>query len=179
MRREARGSFRHLGGRLRRDRWRRSLASPVQAGSRAKPSGGGTGGKRRLDPGLTEGMRIADSAEVPIKEWVSGPRAGNVGVVCRAITSTISKVTDNYGASHPYRLIFSFHWLNATIARTFFANGSRARKSGYLRASRPGAGPTAGTVLVAPQGHQTNGWSDSGEVAHQGRTRHSRSQAKR
>jgi poly(3-hydroxybutyrate) depolymerase len=71
------------------------------------------------------------------------------------------KVPDNYDANHPYRLIFSFHWLNGTMQN--IANGSGTAKAYYgLWDLANGS-----TIFVAPQGI-SNGWSDTGRSSTKG-----------
>ena len=71
--------------------------------------------------------------------------------------SYILELPSNYTSSHPYRLIFGFHWLNGTAADVDSGDNFGAAWSYYgLRAQ---AGAT--TIFVAPQGIN-NGWANSG-----------------
>jgi poly(3-hydroxybutyrate) depolymerase len=64
------------------------------------------------------------------------------------------KVPDNYDSKKPYRLIFSFHWLNGTA--NDISKGSGTAKAWYgLPDLEKGT-----TIFVAPQGIN-NGWSDA------------------
>ena len=67
------------------------------------------------------------------------------------------ELPSTYTSSHPYRLIFAFHWLNGTAADVDSGDNFGAAWSYYgLRAQ---AGAT--TIFVAPQGIN-NGWANSG-----------------
>ena len=72
--------------------------------------------------------------------------------------SYILELPGNYTSSHPYRLIFAFHWLNGTAARRRLRWQLRGRLV-LLRAA--GAGGSNTTIFVAPQGIN-NGWANSG-----------------
>jgi poly(3-hydroxybutyrate) depolymerase len=64
------------------------------------------------------------------------------------------KVPDNYDPKKPYRLMFSFHWLNGTA--NDISKGSGTAKAWYgLPELDKGT-----TIFVAPQGIN-NGWSDA------------------
>ncbi|WP_212999560.1 cellulose binding domain-containing protein [Winogradskya consettensis] len=64
--------------------------------------------------------------------------------------SYILRVPDNYDRSHPYKLIFAFHWLNGTAG-----NVAGAGYYGLQQLSGNSA------ILVAPQGID-NGWANTG-----------------
>jgi poly(3-hydroxybutyrate) depolymerase len=67
------------------------------------------------------------------------------------------RVPDNYDNNHPYRLIFSFHWLGGTAEQV--DNGSTSGAMWSYYGLRPLANNT--TIFVAPQG-LSNGWANSG-----------------
>jgi poly(3-hydroxybutyrate) depolymerase len=70
--------------------------------------------------------------------------------------SYILELPGNYTSSHPYRLIFGFHWLNGTAVDVDSGDNFGAAWSYYgLRAQ---AGAT--TIFVAPQGI-SNGWANT------------------
>jgi poly(3-hydroxybutyrate) depolymerase len=70
--------------------------------------------------------------------------------------SYILEVPSGYDSSHPYRLIFGFHWLNGTAQDVDSGDQFGAAWSYYgLRAQ---AGDT--TIFVAPQGIN-NGWANT------------------
>ncbi|GAA4097612.1 cellulose binding domain-containing protein [Actinomadura miaoliensis] len=72
--------------------------------------------------------------------------------------SYILRIPDNYDRSHPYRLIFGFHWLGGTA--TDVATGQTVQRDvwayyGLQRLANNSA------IFVAPQGFN-NGWANSG-----------------
>lgn len=79
---------------------------------------------------------------------------GNTIMVNGASRSYNLKIPDNYDPKKPYRLIFSFHWLNGTA--NDISKGSGTAKAWYgLWDLAQGS-----TIFVAPQGIN-NGWSDA------------------
>jgi polyhydroxybutyrate depolymerase len=90
----------------------------------------------------------------------------------KSATSTISvsgasrtyilRIPDNYDTNKPYRLIFSFHWLNGTAQNV--AMGGGTTKSAFYGLWDLSAGST---IFVAPQGIN-NGWSDAGRSTSKG-----------
>jgi poly(3-hydroxybutyrate) depolymerase len=71
--------------------------------------------------------------------------------------SYLLRVPDNYDRNHPYRLIFSFHWVGGTAEQVDNGSTSGAQWSYY--GLRPLANNT--TIFVAPQG-LNNGWGNAG-----------------
>jgi len=84
----------------------------------------------------------------------SGPRSIQSGGQNR---SFILRVPDNYDRSHPYRLIFGFHW-NGGTANDVDSGGSDGASWSYY-GQRQLANNTA--IFVAPQGNG-NGWANPG-----------------
>jgi poly(3-hydroxybutyrate) depolymerase len=71
--------------------------------------------------------------------------------------SYILQVPSNYDSSHPYRLIFAFHWVGGTASDVDSGGSSGFVWSYYgLRALANNS-----TIFVAPQGIN-NGWANSG-----------------
>ena len=67
------------------------------------------------------------------------------------------RIPDNYDNSHPYRLIFAFHWNGGTMGDIDGGGSSGAAWSYYgLREQANNS-----TIFVAPQGI-SNGWANSG-----------------
>jgi poly(3-hydroxybutyrate) depolymerase len=72
--------------------------------------------------------------------------------------SYILRLPTNYDNNHPYRLIFSFHWVGGTAEQVDNGSTSGIEWSYYgLRVDRYGKG---NTIFVAPQGIG-NGWGNS------------------
>ncbi|MEV4773334.1 ricin-type beta-trefoil lectin domain protein [Micromonospora humida] len=72
--------------------------------------------------------------------------------------SYILRIPDNYDSNHPYRLVFSFHWVGGTAEQVDNGSTSGIEWSYYgLRVDRYGKG---NTIFVAPQGIN-NGWGNS------------------
>ncbi len=71
--------------------------------------------------------------------------------------SYIIRIPSNYDNSHPYRLIFAFHWVGGTMQDVDGGGSSGAVWSYYgLQAQANDS-----TIFVAPQGI-SNGWGNSG-----------------
>ncbi|MFC3577087.1 RICIN domain-containing protein [Streptomyces yaanensis] len=71
--------------------------------------------------------------------------------------SFILRVPDNYNNSHPYRLIFAFHWRGGTAADV--ASGGASGNAWSYYGQQEQSNNTA--ILVAPQG-LGNGWANAG-----------------
>ncbi|GAA2123630.1 hypothetical protein GCM10009802_28090 [Streptomyces synnematoformans] len=71
--------------------------------------------------------------------------------------SFILRVPDNYDNSHPYRLIFAFHWRGGT-ANDVASGGSSGTSWSYYGQQEQS---NNSAILVAPQG-LGNGWANSG-----------------
>ena len=72
--------------------------------------------------------------------------------------SYILRIPDNYDNSHPYRLIFAYHWNGGTMQDIDGGGSSGAAWSYYgLRAQANNS-----TIFVAAQGI-SNGWANSGD----------------
>lgn len=109
-------------------------------------SGGGAGGG-----GSTNPMRSAGCGKAPT--LTSGSRTIQSG----QSRSYMLRIPDGYDNSHPYRLIFSFHWNGGTMQDVDGGGTSGASWSYYgLRAQANNS-----TIFVAPQGI-SNGWGNSG-----------------
>jgi poly(3-hydroxybutyrate) depolymerase len=73
--------------------------------------------------------------------------------------SYILRIPDNYDNTHPYRLVFAYHWRGGTMQDVDGGGTSGAVWSYYgLRAQADNS-----TIFVAPQGIG-NGWADSGDL---------------
>jgi poly(3-hydroxybutyrate) depolymerase len=73
--------------------------------------------------------------------------------------SYILRLPTNYDNNHPYRLVFSFHWVGGTAEQVDNGSTSGIEWSYYgLRVDKYGKG---NTIFVAPQGIG-NGWGNSG-----------------
>jgi poly(3-hydroxybutyrate) depolymerase len=71
--------------------------------------------------------------------------------------SYILRIPSNYDNSHPYRLVFAFHWMGGTMQDVDGGGSSGATWSYYgLQAQANNS-----TIFVAPQGNG-NGWGNSG-----------------
>lgn len=134
------------------------------AGSGGKAQGGGgasagTGGQSAGGMSAGGSGGAEKSAGCGAATWpTSKTYTMNVGGTSRTY---ILQIPDNYDTNHPYRLIFSFHWLNGTAENV--ANGSGTAKAYYGLADLS----QGSTIFVAPQGIN-NGWSDSGRSNSQG-----------
>jgi poly(3-hydroxybutyrate) depolymerase len=71
--------------------------------------------------------------------------------------SFILRVPDGYDSSHPYRLIFAFHWRGGTAGDVASGGTSGSAWSYYGQQEQSGNS----AILVAPQG-LGNGWANSG-----------------
>jgi len=104
--------------------------------------------RRHLLPAIaaTNGAQAATAGCGRAPALTSGTRTIQSGGQNRTY---ILRVPDNYNNSHPYRLIFGFHWLNGTAANVASA--------GYY-----GLQPLSNnsTIFVAPQGID-NGWANT------------------
>ncbi len=111
-------------------------------------AGSGTGGSA----GSSTGMRSPGCGKTPT--LTSGSRTIQTGGQSR---SYILRIPDNYDNSHPYRLIFAYHWVGGTMQDVDGGGSSGAAWSYYgLRAQANNS-----TIFVAPQGI-SNGWGNSG-----------------
>ncbi|WP_030437595.1 cellulose binding domain-containing protein [Actinoplanes subtropicus] len=71
----------------------------------------------------------------------------------------ILRLPTGYDSNHPYRLVFSFHWVGGTAEQVDNGSTSGIEWSYYgLRVDKYGKG---NTIFVAPQG-LGNGWGNSG-----------------
>ncbi|SCF39626.1 Poly(3-hydroxybutyrate) depolymerase [Micromonospora matsumotoense] len=72
--------------------------------------------------------------------------------------SYILRIPDTYDNNHPYRLVFSFHWVGGTAEQVDNGSTSGIEWSYYgLRVDKYGK---SNTIFVAPQGIN-NGWGNS------------------
>jgi poly(3-hydroxybutyrate) depolymerase len=115
------------------------------AGSISKGGGGGAGGG-----GSSTSMKSAGCGKAPT--LMSGTRTiGN--------RSFILRIPANYDNTHPYRLVFAYHWRGGTMQDVDGGGTSGAVWSYYgLRAQADDS-----TIFVAPQGIG-NGWGDAGDL---------------
>jgi poly(3-hydroxybutyrate) depolymerase len=74
--------------------------------------------------------------------------------------SYILRVPSNYDNSHPYRLVFGFHWVGGT-ANDVDSGGTDGYNWSYYGLRRLADSAGNGTIFVAPQGI-SNGWANSG-----------------
>ncbi|MGH3637302.1 MAG: hypothetical protein ACRDTS_25095, partial [Mycobacterium sp.] len=74
--------------------------------------------------------------------------------------SYILRVPANYDVSHPYRLVFGFHWVGGT-ANDVDSGGTDGYNWSYYGLRRLADAAGNGTIFVAPQGIN-NGWANSG-----------------
>lgn len=74
--------------------------------------------------------------------------------------SYILRVPAGYDPSHPYRLIFGFHWRGGT-ANDVDSGGTDGYNWSYYGLRRLADSANNGTIFVAPQGID-NGWANSG-----------------
>ncbi|WP_234531953.1 alpha/beta hydrolase family esterase [Streptomyces shenzhenensis] len=72
--------------------------------------------------------------------------------------SYILSVPDNYDSSHPYRLVFGFHWLGGTATDVATGRTVETGTWAYYGLQRLA---NNSTIFVAPQG-LNNGWANSG-----------------
>ena len=114
------------------------------AGSISKGGGGAGGG------GSSTSMKSAGCGKAPT--LMSGTRTiGN--------RSFILRIPANYDNTHPYRLVFAYHWRGGTMQDVDGGGTSGAVWSYYgLRAQADDS-----TIFVAPQGIG-NGWGDAGDL---------------
>jgi poly(3-hydroxybutyrate) depolymerase len=114
------------------------------AGSSSKGGGAGSGG------GTVTPVRSAGCDQAPT--LTSGTRT--IGS-----RTYILRIPDNYDNTHPYRLVFAYHWRGGTMQDVDGGGTSGAVWSYYgLRAQADNS-----TIFVAPQGIG-NGWADSGDL---------------
>ncbi|WP_460808596.1 CE1 family esterase [Micromonospora zhanjiangensis] len=114
--------------------------------------------------GLTLGGGLASAAGAGTQATTAGcGKAPTLSSGTRTISSGgqnrsyILRVPDNYDNNHPYRLIFSFHWVGGTAEQV--DNGSTSGALWSYYGLRPLANNS--TIFVAPQG-LNNGWANSG-----------------
>jgi poly(3-hydroxybutyrate) depolymerase len=114
------------------------------AGSISKGGGGAGGG------GSSTSMKSAGCGKAPT--LMSGNRTiGN--------RSFILRIPANYDNTHPYRLVFAYHWRGGTMQDVDGGGTSGAVWSYYgLKAQADES-----TIFVAPQG-VGNGWADPGDL---------------
>jgi poly(3-hydroxybutyrate) depolymerase len=74
--------------------------------------------------------------------------------------SYILRVPANYDNTHPYRLVFGFHWLGGT-ANDVDSGGTDGYNWSYYGLRRLADNAGNSTIFVAPQG-LNNGWANSG-----------------
>lgn len=74
--------------------------------------------------------------------------------------SYILRVPANYDNSHPYRLVFGFHWVGGT-ANDVDSGGTDGYNWSYYGLRRLADNAGNGTIFVAPQGNN-NGWGNPG-----------------
>lgn len=72
--------------------------------------------------------------------------------------SYILRVPANYDNSHPYRLVFGFHWVGGT-ANDVDSGGTDGYNWSYYGLRRLADAAGNGTIFVAPQGNN-NGWAN-------------------
>jgi poly(3-hydroxybutyrate) depolymerase len=110
------------------------------------------------------GAQLASAADVGTLATTAGcGKAPTLTSGARTIQSSgqnrsyILRIPENYDRSHPYRLIFGFHWLGGT-ANDVDSGGSDGYVWSYY-GQRQLANNSA--IFVAPQGFN-NGWANSG-----------------
>ena len=74
--------------------------------------------------------------------------------------SYILRLPANYDSSHPYRLVFGFHWVGGT-ANDVDSGGTDGYNWSYYGLRKLADADGNGTIFVAPQGIN-NGWANSG-----------------
>jgi poly(3-hydroxybutyrate) depolymerase len=74
--------------------------------------------------------------------------------------SYILRLPTGYDSSHPYRLVFGFHWVGGT-ANDVDSGGTDGYNWSYYGLRRLADAAGNGTIFVAPQGIN-NGWGNSG-----------------
>ena len=74
--------------------------------------------------------------------------------------SYILRVPANYDNTHPYRLVFGFHWVGGT-ANDVDSGGTDGYNWSYYGLRRLADNAGNGTIFVAPQGNN-NGWANPG-----------------
>jgi poly(3-hydroxybutyrate) depolymerase len=73
--------------------------------------------------------------------------------------SYIIELPANYDSSHPYRLVFGFHWVGGT-ANDVDSGGTDGYNWSFYGLRRLADAAGAGTIFVAPQGIN-NGWANT------------------
>jgi poly(3-hydroxybutyrate) depolymerase len=121
-----------------------TLTSVGGASGATSPPGSGDAGA----PGAGAGGSSAGCGKTPSLE------SGKHSIGDR---SYVISVPDNYDNSHPYRLIFAFHWMGGT-AENVSSGGSDGAKWAYYGMQEMSKGSA---ILVAPQGNG-GGWSNGG-----------------
>jgi len=153
------------GGRIGRDG---GLDGPRGAGGAGAAGNSGTGGSTGGGGGLATGGTSGGGSTGTGGGGAATPSAGcgktpTLTSGSRTIQSGgqsrsfMLRIPSGYDNSHPYRLIFAFHWVGGTMNDVDGGGSSGAAWSYYgLQAQANNS-----TIFVAPQGI-SNGWGNSG-----------------
>jgi poly(3-hydroxybutyrate) depolymerase len=112
------------------------------------------------------GATAAASARAPLASTAGCGKAPTLASGTHTIQSGgqtrsyILRLPANYDDTHPYRLIFGFHWLGGTM-NDVDSGGTDGYNWSYYGLRRLADNAGGGTIFVAPQGNN-NGWANPG-----------------
>jgi len=115
----------------------------------------GVPGRASASPGATAAAASAGCGKAPT--LTSGTHSIQSGGQNR---SYILRLPSGYDGSHPYRLVFGFHWVGGT-ANDVDSGGTDGYNWSYYGLRRLADAAGNGTIFVAPQGNN-NGWANPG-----------------